>query len=153
MSVETLHAQSNINWIKKTYIKFIYIAAFFSFFEFILIIVADPIVDLWLGDNTIDIDLVTCVIFAVFGTEMIFVSLLSSIANGLGKLKTQSICYGLGAIIKIPVSILLVRLLGSWHGVIIANTICLLIYCIAEPFALFVYFRKYQKFNIDNEHF
>ena len=146
-------SENNINWIKKTYIKFIYIAAFFSFFEFILIIVADPIVDLWLGDNTIDIDLVTCVIFAVFGTEIIFVSLLSSIANGLGKLKTQSICYGLGAIIKIPVSILLVRLLGSWHGVIIANTICLLIYCIAEPFALFVYFRKYQKFNIDNEHF
>ena len=102
--------------------------------------------NLWLGPNTIeDINVYTCLIFAILGSLMIFVSVLSSIANGLGNLKTQTICYGIGAVVKVPLAILLVRVIGSWQGVVISNIICLLLYCICEPFVLNRYFKKYSK--------
>ena len=72
---------------------------------------------------------------------MIFVSIFSSIANGLGKLKTQSICYGIGAILKIPLAIIIVKWTGTWQGVMIANIVCMLIYCVAEPVVLNRYFK------------
>ena len=136
-------AENNVLWIKKTYYRFTLLAVLFSLAEFILIIITEPIMNIWLGKGAIgNINVQTCVIFAVFGAVMIEISLLSSIANGLGKLKTQSICYGIGAILKIPLSIFIVKWLNAWQGVMIANIICMLIYCIAEPIVLARYFRK-----------
>lgn len=141
-------AENNVNWIKKTYYKFLLIAAFFSISEFVLILFTEPIMNIWLGKDSISgIDFNTCMIFAIFGTVMIAVSLLSCIANGLGHLKTQMICYGVGAIIKVPLSIALVDYMASWHGVIIANIICMLLYCLMEPFVLNKYFKHQIKLN------
>lgn len=139
-------AENNIHWIQKTYHRFIWLAILFAISEFILILITKPIMNLWLGPNTIEgINVNTCFIFAIFGSLMIFVSILSSIANGLGNLKTQSVCYGIGAAVKVPLAILLVKYIGSWQGVVISNIICLLIYCICEPFVLHRYFNKYSK--------
>lgn len=141
-------AENNVLWIKKTYYRFTLLAVLFSLAEFILIIITEPIMNIWLGKGAIgNINVQTCVIFAVFGAVMIEISLLSSIANGLGKLKTQSICYGIGAILKIPLSIFIVKWLNAWQGVMIANIICMLIYCIAEPIVLARYFRKKIRFD------
>lgn len=139
-------AENNILWIENTYRRFTGFALLFIVCEFVLILFTKPIIHIWLGEETLShIDIRTCVIFAVFASTMIYVSLLSSIANGLGKLKTQSICYGIGAILKVPLSVFLVSYLASWEGVIIANIICMLIYCICEPIVLRKYFS--QKFN------
>lgn len=141
-------AENNVIWIKHTYYKFAVIAAIFILGEFVLIFITKPIMHIWLGAHTIsNIDMTTCLIFALFGSVMIVVSLLSSIANGLGKLKTQSVCYGFGAMIKIPLSIILVNLMNSWQGVIIANIVCLLIYCIIEPYVLNSYFKRHINLN------
>lgn len=139
-------AENNILWIEKTYKRFTRFALLFIVCEFVLILFTKPIMHIWLGEDTIShIDVRTCTIFAVFASTMIYVSLLSSIANGLGKLKTQSICYGIGAILKVPLSVILVHYLASWEGVIIANIVCMLIYCICEPIVLRKYFL--QKIN------
>lgn len=136
-------AENNILWIENTYRRFTGFALLFIVCEFVLILFTKPIIHIWLGEETLShIDIRTCVIFAVFASTMIYVSLLSSIANGLGKLKTQSICYGIGAILKVPLSVFLVSYLASWEGVIIANIICMLIYCICEPIVLRKYFSQ-----------
>lgn len=136
-------AENNILWIENTYRRFTGFALLFIVCEFVLILFTKPIIHIWLGEETLShIDIRTCVIFAFFASTMIYVSLLSSIANGLGKLKTQSICYGIGAILKVPLSVFLVSYLASWEGVIIANIICMLIYCICEPIVLRKYFSQ-----------
>ena len=140
--VTKAQAENNVEWIKKTYYRFILLAVLFSLGEFILIFITEPIMNMWLGKDAIgEIDTITCVIFALFGSVMIFVSIFSSIANGLGKLKTQSVCYGIGALLKIPLAIIMVKWTGAWQGVMIANIVCMLIYCAAEPFVL----KKYLK--------
>ncbi len=134
-------AENDIIWIKKTYNHFIVLAILFTIGEFLIIPFTQVIMKIWLGKDAIsDINIITCVIFAIFGAEMIFVSVLSSIANGLGRLKTQTACYCIGAILKVPLAIVCVKWFDNWYGVMISNIICMLIYCMAEPFALRKYF-------------
>ena len=58
---------------------------------------------------------------------------ISSIANGCGKLKTQSIFLTIGALIKIPIAWVLVGVFDSWIGVIVANIIAMGLYCVVQP--------------------
>lgn len=44
----------------------------------------------------------------------------------------------IAAILKIPVSIILVNICGTWIGVVVSTSIMLLIYCIIEP----IYIKK-----------
>ena len=60
------------------------LAAVFSFGEFIIIPLMKPLMDIWLGENTItNINVLTGVCFAVLGSLMIINSTLSSIAKDL----------------------------------------------------------------------
>ena len=61
---------------------------------------------------------------------------LSSFANGIGKLRVQLVCFAMGAVIKVPVAFLIVKTMGSWIGVVWANILSLVIFCIAQPVAL-----------------
>lgn len=132
-------AENNYKWIENTYHRFLKLGALFCVGEFLLILVIKPLMDIWLGEAYIDISLPICLCFALFGSMMILVSILSSIANGIGRLKVQALCFGLGAALKIPLAILFVRILDSWLGVLVANIICMGIYCAVEPFMM----RKY----------
>ena len=138
-------AQQNIKWIQKIYYKFIGLAFVFSLMEVVIIFCTRPLMNIWLGENvasSIDINMYTGILFAIFASAMMFVSVLSSIANGLGNLKTQFWCYSIGATIKIPLSILFINACNEWHGVMIANIICMLLYCLVEPFVLNRYFKN-----------
>lgn len=136
-------AENNILWIEKTYHRFLKLGFLFSLGELILILFAKPLIEIWLGKDCIDsISLSFSIYFAIFGSLMIFVSILSSIANGMGRLKSQAVCFGLGALLKVPIAICLVSIMGSWIGVLIANIICMGIYCVVEPFMMRKYFKK-----------
>ncbi|MBR2499348.1 MAG: MATE family efflux transporter [Clostridia bacterium] len=127
-------AENNYSWIRSTYKRFMLLAAAFSVGEFLIVPLMKPLMNIWLGENTLqNINIVTGILFAILGCLMIFNSVLSSIANGLGALKIQAICFIAGAIAKIPISYVLVSILDSWNGVIIANIICMGIYCILQP--------------------
>lgn len=137
-------AENNYMWIKKTFFKFSYIAIAFCLGELVLIFLTKPLMTLWLGDSVaeIDINYTISAVFAFYAVTMIIVSLLSSIANGLGTLKTQATSYILGALLKIPLAFLFVDLIGGWIGVVVANVVCLLIYCIVQPFILLRFFNN-----------
>lgn len=138
-------AENNYMWIKQTYHRFLKLGILFCLGEFLLIIFIRPLMYFWLGNGYIDISLSYCIYFAVFGSLMIFISILSSVANGVGRLKSQALCFGIGALLKVPLSILLVHISGSWIGVLISNIACMGIYCIAEPFIM----RRYLNSQID----
>ena len=133
------NAENNNYWIRRTYNRFMILALIFCAGELLIIPLAKPIMFIWLGEENVkNINISTSVLFSILACLMMICSVLSSIANGVGKLKVQAVCYIIGAIIKIPLSVILTKIIGSWNGVVIANIICIGLYCIIQPF----YMRK-----------
>lgn len=130
-------AENNNTWIEKTYKKFMLLALIFCVGEVFIVVIMRPLMNVWLGkDNVPVINIFTGLLFAILGCEMMVNSVLSSIANGLGKLKDQAICFFIGALLKIPLSYLLVKIMNSWNGVVLANVICMGIYCVVQPITI-----------------
>lgn len=139
-AITKAYSEKNYNWIKIIYHRFILLAILFCLGEFLIIPFFSIILKVWLGgENNFKIQLVKCIAFSIFGSLMILNGVFSSIANGLGKLKVQSVSFTIGAIIKIPIAFLLIKICESWIGVIWANIICMSIYCIIQP----IYLKKY----------
>lgn len=136
-------AEKNKSWVIKTYKKFMLLAGLFCLFELILVIIMRPLMSIWLGKNlNFELSTITGIIFAIYGCLMVTNTTLSTFANGLSELKVQAICFGIGAIAKVPLSIFLTNVIHHWTGVIIANVICMGIYTIVEPFFVKKYISK-----------
>ncbi len=139
-------AENNIGWIKSTYKKFMLLGGLFCLGEFAIVVIMEPLMRIWLGADAMpDISYFSGIMCALLGCAMIMNGVLSNIANGTGELKVQAICFGVGAVLKIPLSYILVSLLGSWNGVVLANIICMGIYCIVQPISLIKYFKNNLK--------
>lgn len=133
--------EQNIGWIKNTYKRFMFLAIFFCVGELLIIVVMKPLMHVWLGESSLSsISYVSGSLFALLGCIMIFNSVLSSVANGIGELKVQAICFGVGALLKVPLAFLFVSISDSWYGVVIANIICMGIYGCVQPFFMRKYF-------------
>ena len=136
-------AENNIGWIKSTYKKFMLLGGVFCLGEFGLVVLMEPLMKIWLGaDSLPEISYFSGIMCALLGCAMIMNGVFSNIANGTGELKVQAICFGVGAVLKIPLSYLLVSILGSWNGVVLANIICMGIYCVIQPISLIKYFKN-----------
>ena len=136
-------AENNIGWIKSTYKKFMLLGGVFCIGEFGLVVLMKPLMKIWLGaDSLPEISYFSGIMCALLGCAMIMNGVFSNIANGTGELKVQAVCFGIGAVLKIPLSYILVSLSGSWNGVVLANIICMGIYCIIQPISLIKYFKN-----------
>ena len=77
-----------------TYKKFMLLAIIFYAGEFLIIPIMRPLINIWIGADALpNISILTSVLFAILGCLMILNSILSSIANGMGDLKIQTICF------------------------------------------------------------
>lgn len=136
-------SEKNYKWIKNIYHKFLLIAFLFCSGEFLIIPFFKTILIFWIGrENFIQTNLMECLAFSIFGSLMILNGVFSSIANGLGKLAPQLVSFIIGALLKIPLAFILVKLLNSWIGVIWSNIFCMGIYCIIQPIFLKKYLNK-----------
>lgn len=141
-AVTKAFAEQRYEWIIKLY-KILRILALVAVLcEFGMILILQFGVDIWLGDNTIKVNYFYAVIFALSGSIFIWNGVLSSIANGLGQLKAQTIFFTIGAIIKIPIAWILVVVCDSWIGIVIANIIAMGLYCIVQPISLNKFLKK-----------
>jgi len=126
-------------WIKKLYKILTWSALSIILIEFLTILFLQVIIDIWLGENTVHVNYFYATVFALSGSMIIWIGVLSTITNGFGMLKIQSIFYTIGVLIKIPLSFYLVGVLNSWIGVILANIIALSLFCIVQP----IYINKF----------
>jgi len=140
-------AEKDYRWIQSLYKRMLYVAGIGVLCEMLIIPCLPILVKLWLGANAIATNAWYGCAFAMLGMMMIFNSIYSSIANGLGRLKTQTIWFCVGAILKYPIAMLLVRVTGSWIGVPIANAVVLLVYSLAEHINLKHYLRQLNNGN------
>lgn len=134
-AVTKAFVENRYEWIRKL-IRFLYcIAALSVLLQLAIIPFLDPILKLWLGSKAIEVDVSVALLFALMSCEMIWVSILTSIANGLGKLKCQLYGFLFATIFKIG-AIVALALQSSWTIVIITTIIGLLPYCIVQPMVM-----------------
>lgn len=129
-------AEKNYKWIRGIYKKMLLLSFVGGILELMIIPFLQIFVNIWLGESAISINIIYALAFAILCTLMIVNSVMSSIANGIAELKTQAVCFAVGAILKIPLAWLLVKATGSWIGVVWANAVVLCIYCIIQPITI-----------------
>ena len=129
-------AEQNYAWVRALYKRLLLVGLAGTACEFFMIPLLQPGIHLWLGEKAIVVHDGYAAIFACMGCLMIWNSLFASIANGLGQLRTQAVCYTLGAVIKLPLAYLAVKITGSWIGVTVANVAAMSLYCLAQPIVL-----------------
>lgn len=132
-------AEKDIDWVKKLYKKLLSLGLMGVCLELLMIPILQILFDIWLGDASVQVNYVNAIAFATLGGLMIFNSVFSNVANGAGKLRTQLWVFLCGAILKIPLSNLFVRMTESWIGVVIATDIVLFVYCVIQPMTLHKY--------------
>lgn len=129
-------AEREYNWLRKLYRILLLASMVTTICEFGIIPWLQLIVNAWLGDSVVVVNWQYGVVFAVYGSLIAWGGALSVVANGVGRLKTQSVFFTLGAILKVPIAWALVTLLDSWIGVVIAGAIALCLYCVVQPISL-----------------
>lgn len=144
-SVTKALAEKDFKWISSSFRKIALLSGVCVVGEYCLVFVAQFIINIWLGNDAITVNMHASIAFAFLGSLLIVNSVLSTFANGVGELKTQLIFFCLGAVIKIPIAWVWVSVLNSWVGVVWANVFALLPYCIIQPFWLKRYLSKSNK--------
>ena len=116
-------------WIKKTKKMAIYIIILFTIGAALVATFLQLIFNLWLGESTIKVDYLKAGLFALWSVVTVASYFASAFSNGLQILKPQLIIYGVGSIIKIPLFILMKRIVPSldWISLIIIDSFIMLI--------------------------
>lgn len=115
--------------------RLLYLISLFAFVVELLIVPFLQIaINIWLGDQAITVNYLTAAIFAIYGGVYIFNIVLTTVANGMGELRTQIVFYGIGAVLKFPVCMFLRTITDNWIVVIIYNSVILLIFCFYQFF-------------------
>lgn len=141
-SVSKSYEQKNYQRINKIYKIFNAIAIAFVFGSICLSLLLQPIMNIWLKEHTIKVEFITCLYFVMATAMTLFSTAATCIANGTNRLKCQIICCIVGAIIKLPLTILLSKLLGHWNSIILVQALIILPLAIAQPIAAIKFLNK-----------
>ena len=102
--------------------------------ECVMVLILQFVVNLWLGEEAIEVDYLIGAVFAFYGSFYIFNVVLTTIANGIGQLRTQIVFYGLFAALKIPVLYLITQQFPQWYMVVFYNGVALAVFCVFQLF-------------------
>lgn len=138
--------EKNYKWLYSLFKKFAGISILGAVAGFLLIIPLQQIFNVWLGDNTIQVDYSVALLFAIFGSVVIWSTTISSFVNGLGELRLQFIFLTLGAVINIPLTYVLVQVTRSYIAIVIANIVAFLPYVLIQT----VWLVKYLKSKVSS---
>jgi len=131
-SVTKAMEEKKVEWLKKLF-RIMNISVLLAlFFEFFLIFILQPIVNIWLKEDAIEINIYFSLIFAFFGSVFIYQSVLSTIVCGLGKMKFQAVYYTIAVILKVLLIYILMKKFNNFIVIVAVNAIILLPYCILE---------------------
>lgn len=125
-------AEKDFLWLRGLYKKLRRLTWAGVLAEFLLIGFLQLFIDLWLGQKAIRVNYIYAMVFASFGAVMLFQSTFSAIANGIGAVKLQAICYAAGFCVKLLIIPAGCRLYPSWVIVVAANVLVLIPYCFLQ---------------------
>lgn len=129
-------AENDYLWLKKLTKNLMKLSCLATVAEFAIIPFLPFLLKIWLGEEAISVNYGYAICFALFGSAMVFQSAVSTIVNGMGKMRTQAICYAVGVAVKLVIIHCGIRNTGSWIVVVFANTLILIPYCIVQRIEL-----------------
>ena len=97
--------------------------------ELLMVVCCQFLVNIWLQEDAITVNYTTALIFALYGSLFILNVVLTTVANGMGDLRTQIVFYGIFALLKIPVLYVLSQIGATWNVVVLYNAVALLVFC------------------------
>lgn len=134
--VTKAYTEKNYRWLYKLY-RTIKIAGYAAIaVQFLFIPFVQPVMNLWLGRNSIEVNYFTALAFACFGGTFVYSSMLSTVVCGIARMKLQMGFYAGGVILKILFVLIVSRVTDNWAIVVWSNVIILLPYCIAQQIDL-----------------
>lgn len=134
--------EKSYNWLRRLYCKIIKLMIPVVLVQFLLVILLQFAVNLWLGEAAIEVNYGYAIVFAIWGTVFTFQNSLSTFVCGLGKMKLQMICYSVGVIIKFVLLWMIYQMTDQWIMVVAVNIAVMVPYCIAQHHQLLSYFKK-----------
>lgn len=132
-AVTKAQIEKNYRWIKKVYLLFLGISGLCLLGEICLIPVLQWGMDLWLGKGVIEVRTCYAVAFALSSVVFVLHSVNTSIGNGMSYFRLQMVWMTVAAVTFIPLAWLLVRVMGSWIGVVFASVLAMAPYEILAP--------------------
>lgn len=143
--VTKAQAENNYLWLSKLYKK-IKLAGLLAFILQFLIIPFIPFIfDIWLGEGVVNVDTTTSISFALFAGFFVYSSLLSTITNGMYRMKLQFICFTLGVIAKFSIDLLLYKYISDWNLIVWSTVIAFVPYVVCQHIDLNIYFKRKLK--------
>ena len=125
--------RGDIKWIINKYKTIIGIVALCLIGLIILTAVFPVIIDIWLGEHITSVEITSRLIF-LFSTAMqLAMYAFTCFANGMNTLKCQAVCITIGALIKIPMALLLLSISPSWNMIVLSEGLSLLPIVIMQP--------------------
>ncbi len=125
-------AEGELEWLQKLFQKAQIISGVVIVGEFLITIMLQFIINIWLGNEAIKVNYFYAVIFAIWGSVFIYHNILSTFTCGTGKMKLQAICYGIGVVFKFLFIWIVYNYIDSWIYIVISNIIILVPYCILQ---------------------
>jgi O-antigen/teichoic acid export membrane protein len=132
-AVTKAHAEKNYSWIIKMQKILYVIAILISIVQIAIIPILQPIIDIWLGEKSIQINFTTSAYFIFYSVVFVWIGAQSTIVGGLGVLKVQIIGYLFAVIFKIVSIVFLSNYTEQWAVVVLLTAIGLLPFCIYQP--------------------
>lgn len=135
-AITKAYAEKRIEWIKKIYKGLNIIAVLGTMGCIVLVVFLQPILNLWLGEKSIEVNLFTSIVFTLYISSSLFMLSSTCIANGLGKLNSQIITSIVGTVIKLPLLLILSHFIHDWSCIILIDFIINLEITIMQTIAL-----------------
>lgn len=134
--ISELFAKNNLNRIRWIYKRIIYLVCITIIINTMVVLLMDSIVKIWLGPNTIVVNYFNASVFVLFCTITIYNMSLSVFTNASNNLKNQVIFFSVGAIIKLPILLVVYAIWSNWIIVVVVTILTITPYSIAESFKL-----------------
>lgn len=132
-AISEAYTKKQYNWIINLNKKLKILVLLVTAGNLLLMVISQPVVNIWLREETITINYGYASIFVLFSAITMYNMASSVFANGIGVLKCQVVCYSIAAIIKIPLVLILSYFINNWICVIAVHALINLPYAIIQP--------------------
>lgn len=129
-------AEGDYSWIRKLFKKAQILAGVSAIGQFLMVVVLQFAIDIWLKDNAIKVNYVYAFVFATWGAIFVYHNVLSTFTCGIGKMKLQAVCYGIGILFKFLFILVIYQFTESWVFVVLSNLLLMIPYCVLQQRAL-----------------
>lgn len=141
-AVSQAWAQEDYVWLQKLNKKLLKISTVASLAELLIIPLLQPVINIWLRDEAIMVNYGYACCFALFGSVMVFQSAVSTLGNGMGRMRIQCVFYLIGVLAKFIIIHVGATMSASWIIIVLTNAIVLLPYCIVQQMDISSFIRK-----------